>query len=162
EQAVTTLAGERREAPGQRERILVLVTDGQVGNEDQILRNLGQRVQDLRIFALGIDQAVNAAFLKRLAGRGGGSCDRVEREAGLGGVMDKVHRRIGTPVLTGLRLEPAGLEIDRHTLVPARLPDLFAGAPLVIQGRYRGAAKGSIALQAQDTAGRPWSAKVPA
>src|SRR5205823_1234832 len=42
----------------QRERILVLITDGQVGNEDQILRLLGKRLAGLRIFTLGIDQAV--------------------------------------------------------------------------------------------------------
>src|SRR2546422_7760728 len=33
-----------------RERILVLITDGQVGNEDQILRLLGKRLGGLRIF----------------------------------------------------------------------------------------------------------------
>src|SRR5204862_2419909 len=42
-----------------RDRVLVLLTDGQVGNEDQILRNLGKRVAGLRVFTLGIDQAVN-------------------------------------------------------------------------------------------------------
>src|SRR5262249_51496915 len=51
----------------QREWILVLVTDGQVGNEDQILANLGQRVGHIRLFTLGIDQAVNEGFLRRLA-----------------------------------------------------------------------------------------------
>src|SRR5262249_32090110 len=50
-----------------RQRIVVLVTDGQVGNEDQILRELGKRLKGIRVFTLGIDTAVNAAFLKRLA-----------------------------------------------------------------------------------------------
>src|SRR5262245_52385903 len=54
ELAAHTLAG----ADQHRERILVLVTDGQVGNEDQILHHTGERVRDTRIFALGIDQAV--------------------------------------------------------------------------------------------------------
>ena len=55
--------------------------------------------------------------------------------------MDRVHRRIGTPVLTGLRLESAGLHIDEGSLVQERLPDLFTGTPLVvtvhIKARYR-------------------------
>jgi Ca-activated chloride channel family protein len=158
QQAVLQLAGKDAE----RERILVLVTDGQVGNEDQILRGLAQRVQDLRVFTLGIDQAVNAAFLQRLACLGGGSCELVESEDRLDEVMAKVHRRIGAPVLTGLRLEPAGLEVDSPTVVPGRLPDLFAGAPLLILGRYRGGARGSITVKAQDAAGRLWSEAVQA
>ncbi len=125
---------------GDRDRILVLVTDGQVGNEDQILRNLGKRLRGIRVFTLGIDTAVNAAFLKRLADLGGGASELVESEARLEEVMDTLHRSIGTPVLTNLRLEPAGLEVMPGSVTPVRLPDLFAGAPVLIQGRYRGSA----------------------
>jgi Ca-activated chloride channel family protein len=153
DQAVRQLTGR----DPQRDRILVLVTDGQVGNEDQILRTLGQRLTELRIFTLGIDKAVNAGFLKRLAGLGGGACELVESEDRLDEVMDKVHRRLGTPVLTGLRLEAAGIEVFSPSIVPARLPDLFAGTPLLVQGRYRGAAKGKVTVQARDAAGRPWT-----
>jgi len=142
--------------PG-RERILVLVTDGQVGNEDQILRQLGQRLQGMRVFTLGIDQAVNAAFLRRLAILGGGVCELVESEDRLDAVMDRVHRRIGEPALTGLRLQANGLQLEGDTHVPARLPDLFAGAPLTLMGRYRGTAQGSITLEGRDAAGRPWT-----
>jgi Ca-activated chloride channel family protein len=161
DQAVKILAGEQSPAAAaNRDLILVLVTDGQVGNEDQILQSLGNRVKDLRIFTLGIDQAVNAAFLRRLASLGGGSCELVESEDRLDEVMDKVHRRIDTPVLSGLKLAPDGLEIEQHTMVPERLPDLFAGTPLTIMGRYRGGARGQVVLKGQDAAGRPWTETV--
>jgi Ca-activated chloride channel homolog len=156
--AVQTLAA----APSERERILVLVTDGQVGNEDQILRTIGSRVQGIRIFALGIDQAVNEAFLRRLAGLCNGVCDFVESEARLDAVMDAIHRRIGTPVLTDLRLEPTGLSILPDTLVPSRLPDLFAGAPLLILGRNQGTSHGGVILRATDASGQPWSQPIAA
>jgi Ca-activated chloride channel family protein len=58
----------------------VLITDGQVGNEDQILKALAPELRQVRVFALGIDQAVNAAFLKRLADLGRGTCELVESE----------------------------------------------------------------------------------
>lgn len=149
----------REKAQG-REYILVLVTDGQVGNEDQILKHLGQRVKGIRVFTLGIDQAVNAAFLRRLADLGGGRSEVVESEDRLDEVMDSVHRHIGAPVLTGLRLEPAGLKFLPESVVPGRLPDLFSGAPLIVSGRYRGDADGAIALQARDAVGQLWSAEV--
>jgi Ca-activated chloride channel homolog len=151
ELAVHTLGG----VDTRRERILVLVTDGQVGNEDQILHHLGESVRHIRIFALGIDQAVNEGFLRRLAALGRGACELVESEQRLEEVMAQVHRHIGTPVLTGLRLEPAGFQVVSDSLMPARLPDLFAEAPLCVMGRYRGAA-GTIGLQAHDAEGLPW------
>ncbi len=110
----------------------------------------------LRVFTLGIDRAVNEAFLKRLADLGGGGYTLVESEEQLDEVMDQVHRHIATPVLTGLRLEPAGLAFVPGSIVPARLPDLFAGTPVVVTGRYRGPA-GGLALQAREAAGGLWS-----
>ncbi len=146
-----------------RERILVLVTDGQVGNEDQLLRQLGPKAKELRVFTLGIDRAVNAAFLQRLAdlGKGGGS-ELVESEDRLDEVMDQIHRRIGTPVLTGLRLEPAGLRVVPGSVVPSRLPDLFADAPLLVLGRYRDMPEGAISLQGREAGGGMWLESVDA
>ncbi len=54
-----------------RERVLVLVTDGQIGNEDHLLQRFAGPLQATRIIALGIDQAVNESVLMRLAEPGG-------------------------------------------------------------------------------------------
>jgi Ca-activated chloride channel homolog len=121
-----------------RERVIMLVTDGQVGNEDHVLRELAPTLRNIKMFTLGIDQAVNAAFLRRLAAAGGGLCELVESEDRLDAVMTKVHRRIGTPIATELAVSASGVEIDRASLVPSKLPDVYAGAPVVIFGRYRG------------------------
>jgi Ca-activated chloride channel family protein len=160
--AVQVLASVGSQPSGPRDRILVLVTDGQVGNEDQILRKLGGQVAGLRIFTLGIDQAVNAAFLRRLAALGGGFCELVESEDRLDQVMDSLHRRIATPVLTRLKLEPSGLGFETGSLVPSRLPDLFAGTPLFLFGCYQGEAKGGLTMQASDGLGRPWTQTIAA
>ena len=147
---------------GIRNPALVLVTDGQVGNEDQILRLLAPRLGGVRVYTVGVDSAVNEGFLKRLAGLGGGACELVESEDRLDAVMDRVHRRIGAPVLTDLELEPDGLEIDLESLAPGRLPALFAGSPLVVSGRFKGSPGGAVTVRGRDAAGQPWSATVPA
>jgi Ca-activated chloride channel homolog len=160
--ALDLLAGPAGGEPAGRDLALVLVTDGQVGNEDQLLRLLSPRLGGVRVYTVGVDTAVNEGFLKRLAGLGGGACELVESEDRLDAVMDRVHRRIGAPVLTGLELEPAGLDVDRASLAPRRLPDLFAGSPLVVSGRFEGAPGGAIIVRGRDAGGRPWSATVPA
>ena len=148
-------------SPEERDRVLVLVTDGQVGNEDQVLATLGRKLNGIRVFTLGIDLAVNEAFLRRLAERGGGACELVESEQRLDEVMQSVHRRIGAPLLTGLYLEGEGVAIEPGEVVPRRLPDLFNGSPLLILGRYHGREESSLAIRATDTQGRAWSESVP-
>lgn len=145
-----------------RDRVLVLVTDGQVGNEDQILRELSRHLQGTRVFAVGIDRAVNAGFLERLGALSGGGWELVESEDRLDECMDRIHRRIGTPVLTELTLVGEGLALEPDSLVPARLPDVFAGAPVVVSGRYRGAPRGQLVVRGRDAQGLPHDERVVA
>ena len=155
--AVRTLAGGHDD----RERVIVLVTDGQVGNEDHILREIAPSLKNVRVFTLGIDQAVNAGFLRRFAGAGGGLCELVESEDRLDAVMAKVHRRIGTPVATELRLAPSGLDLQWETVAPTRLPDVYAGAPVVVFGRYRGSASSDASMGLEGTSyGDPLNVRV--
>ena len=148
---------------GERDRVLVLVTDGQVGNEDQILSELGATLGGIRIHTVGIDQAVNAGFLGRLAGLGGGRCELVESEERLDEALNRIHRRIGTPLLTNLALSADGFTVLDDSISPARMPDAFAGVPLVLRGRYRGSTEGAVArLHGITASGEKWQVAVPA
>jgi hypothetical protein len=130
-----------------RDAVVILVTDGQVGNEDQLLQELSGDLPRVRVHAVGVDQAVNAGFLWRLASVGGGRCELVESEDRLDEAMDAIHRRIGAPIAHSLSLRAEGLAVVEDTATPARLPDLFPGAPLVVSGRYRGSATGSLIVR---------------
>jgi Ca-activated chloride channel family protein len=159
---LTASPGGPKEPGEPRDRVLVLVTDGQVGNEDQILATLAPRLSGVRVHTIGIDRAVNAAFLQRLARQGGGRCELVESEDRLDEAMTQIHRRIGAPVVTDLRLTPDGLTIDPDSIEPSRLPDLFTGAPLVVSGRFTGEAAGAIAVSGTGADGEPWQTMVTA
>lgn len=143
-----------------RDRVLVLVTDGQVGNEDQIVAASADRLADVRVHTVGIDRAVNAGFLGRLAALGGGRCELVESMDRLDEAMTAIHRRISAPVLRDLRLEFDGAEPVAGTLTPARMPDLFPGAPVVLAGRLRAAGGGRVRVHARRPDGTPWSTSV--
>jgi Ca-activated chloride channel family protein len=148
-----------------RQRVLVLVTDGQVAGEDAVLKALAKAAGGRlpRVHTLGIDQAVNAGFLRRLADQGRGTCELVESEPQLDAAMDRIHRTIGQPVLTELRLEPLDGAWVADTLVPSRLPDLFADRPVTVFGRLTaGTAPLRIRVLAVDAAGKPWQQEVSA
>src|SRR5690606_20142997 len=120
----------------------------------------GGRLRGVRVHTVGIDSAVNAGFLGRLAAFGAGRCELVEAEDRLDAAMEHIHRRIGGPLVTDLALHadaPAG----RPATGP-RLGSLFPGVPPTGYGRYTGPAGGAITLRGRTPDGEPWERRVPA
>jgi Ca-activated chloride channel homolog len=153
-------AASEQTANSGRDRVLVLVTDGQVGNEDQILHRIGPLLARIRVHAVGIDRAVNAGFLSRLASAGRGRCELVESEDRLDEAAARIHRRIGAPLATGLALAADDLQIVPETVAPSLLPDLFPDGPVTITGRWRGRPGGTITVRGTAADGTPFENKV--
>ncbi len=120
----------------------ILITDGQVGNEDQLVA----AAQGLRLFTVGIDQAVNAGLLHRLAALNGGHCELVESEDRLDQVMTGLRRSIGNPAFTDVRLAFDGLDVVPDSVTPPGPVDVLAGVPLVVTGRFRGRPEGRVVV----------------
>lgn len=118
----------------ERDAVCLVVTDGQVGNEDQLLASLAPHLGQLSVFTIGIDRAVNAGLLNRLASAGRGRCELVESEDQLDDVLTSVHHRIAPPVLHSVELEADGGTIDDLS----GGADCFGGVPLVVRGRFSG------------------------
>jgi Ca-activated chloride channel homolog len=111
--------------------ILVLITDGQVGDESRVL-SLVQRA-NARVFTVGVDTSVNSGLLKRVAQAGRGTFVMTEPGAGLDSALEAIGREIGAPVVENLAI---ALEGGRLTdIAPERLPDLFAGRAATIAFR---------------------------
>lgn len=148
--------------PG-RDAVVVLVTDGQVGNEDQILEQLASRGHGVRIFSVGIDRAVNEGFLRRLAMSSGGALELVEGEARLDDAMDRIHRKLGTPLLRDLQVSGEGLTLHHESFTPERVAALFAGTPLELFGRFTASgdlARAAIVVRGTDAVGRPFEQRL--
>lgn len=141
-----------------RDRVLVLVTDGQVGNEDEILERVGARLDGVRVHTVGIDRAVNAGFLGRLALLGAGRCELVESEDRLDEAMEHIHRRIGSPLVTDVSLKAEGIDLVADTVTHAG--SLYPGVPLVVTGRYRGRPAGALTVRGRTADGLPWETRI--
>ncbi|HJT35265.1 MAG TPA: VIT domain-containing protein [Pirellulales bacterium] len=157
-QATELLAG----GDDAREGIIVLITDGQVAGEDSLLKTLASKKgRRPRIFAVGIDRAVNAGFLRCLADMGRGACELVESEDRLDEVMEHLHRLTSSPALRELRLEPIGWQWHADSLAPSRLPDVFVDRPVTIFGRHASASEElRLRLTAIDALGKVWQQEV--
>lgn len=120
----------RAEHSAGRHTRLVLITDGQVGNEDQVLRRMNSlRARRVPVHCFGIDTAVNDALLKSMASRTGGRCALMTPEEDIPAAVKALAVALRSPVLTGLALENGGDAAETVTVDDDRLtlPDLHAG-----------------------------------
>jgi Ca-activated chloride channel family protein len=116
-----------REKVSERIPVIVLLTDGQIGDESRVLKRIQREVGDSRIFTVGIDTAVNEHFLKRLATLSGGTSTFVVPGEQLETALKMVGREIGNPLLIDIKLTDENCGIFEKTIVPEKIPDLFAG-----------------------------------
>ncbi len=118
----------KRAKTAARAPVVVVLTDGQIGDEARVLKRIQQEIGDARAFTVGIDTAVNDGFLKRLAALGGGTATFVQPGGALEDALKAVGREIGAPLVVNLELEGAdGEKIEAGTVAPSAIPDLFAG-----------------------------------
>jgi Ca-activated chloride channel family protein len=136
-----------------RLRVVLFLTDGYVGNEDDVLATVHARLGASRLFSFGVGSAVNRYLLEEMAAFGRGDASVVRPDEDTGTAVDRFLARIATPVMTDVTVDWKGLPV--RALEPAAIPDLFLGQPLVVHGLY-GAPGGRATIEVHGTiAGAP-------
>ena len=87
---------------------------------------------------------MNRLLIEGLAHQGLGRPFVVEKPAEASEIAERFRQYVESPVLTNVKLEIDGF--DAYDLEPAKLPDLFGERPLVVMGKYRGQAHGTIRI----------------
>lgn len=136
----------RHSTAQERSARIVLITDGQVGNEAAIIEKMKQHA-GLPIYALGIDTAVNDAFLRTLGRVTNGGCTLQTPADDIVATVRKLGARLGRPVLTGVRPEGAW---ERPTDRPL---NLYAADTATISLRLGSETPGRILLRGRGADG---------
>lgn len=123
-------------APPGRSRYLLLMTDGYLGQEAEVLKVIRAGLGESRIFSFGVGQAPNRYLLNRIAALGRGVEAYLRLDEAPGPVIDAFLDRVSQPLLTDLQLNLGQARTSDHH--PDPLPDLFAGQPLILTARYDG------------------------
>lgn len=140
-------------------RIVCLMSDGFIGNEDEILQAVEREMGDrTRVFALGVGSSVNRWFVEELAARGKGKAQVATLDEDPAGKVKKFLETVRRPVITGVKLQWKGVEIVDQ--VPAKVPDLFDGEPLVVAGRFLSDRAGTVVVHGECN-GRSLRLEVP-
>lgn len=114
-----------------RVRQVVLITDAAIGDEQALLARIEKQRGEARVFAVGIGSAPNEYFIRRAAEQGRGSFELIRDIQQVDVRMGALMARIDRPMLGDVELRwPT--EADFY---PSRIPDLYAGEPLMVVAR---------------------------
>jgi Ca-activated chloride channel family protein len=137
-------------------RQVVFLTDGAIGNEQQLFDTITALRGRSRVFMVGIGSAPNTFLMTRAAelGRGSfthiGSVEQVEER------MRGLFGKLENPAVTGLSAKFSEAKAD---LTPLAIPDLYRGEPLVLAARLDKLA-GSVEIKGR-IGDRPWVVTLP-
>ncbi len=144
-------------ADAERPTIIIFLTDGLptsgVVDTPLILNNIDQAATpNLRIFPFGVGDDVDTVLLDSLAQEQRGASAYVRPGERVDEQVSAFYAKVSTPVLADLELAVDGVRIE--DTYPYPLPDLFAGAQLIVTGRYREGGPATVSLTGQVN-GRP-------
>ena len=115
---------------GDRLRQVIFLTDGSVGNESALFELIRKRLGESRLFTVGIGSAPNSHFMQRAADFGRGTFTYIGDLSEVGERMRTLFEKLEYPAMRNLRLtRNDGEPMD---VLPARLPDLYLGEPLML------------------------------
>ncbi len=141
-----------RDTPGYLRQV-IFMTDGAVGNEDQLFRLIAQRLGATRLFTVGIGSAPNSHFMTKAAQFGRGTFTYIGDLREVQEKMAGLFARIESPVLKDVEIRwPDGTPVETF---PPRVPDLYLGEPIVIAAAHA-SARGTIVVSGL-RGNQPWS-----
>jgi len=128
-------------------RHIVLLTDGDLGNEEEIFAALRLKLGGARLYTVAIGSAPNFFLASKMAQFGRGTFTHI---ADIGEIREQMRRLLETiesPVLTDVKLTFEGVQTAE--VYPQRVPDLFLRQPLLLYGRISRGQAGRVRLTAR-------------
>lgn len=138
--------------------IVVLLTDGQVGNEDEIAQAVLQSAPRTRFYTFGIGTNVSDHLLGELARRSRGGKESIHPGERIDDKVLATFARATARRVTDVRLETSGVTLEE--VAPGALPDLVDGEAFTILARYATPGEGTLTLRGS-LDGAPWTCSLP-
>jgi Ca-activated chloride channel family protein len=144
--------------PAEQSRIrqVVFVTDGAIGNEQELFATIANGRGRSRIFMVGIGAAPNSYLMNRAAELGRGTFTHIGDAAEVTAKMQDLYTKIGNPSVTELK---AKLDGNAAKLTPDMLPDLYRGEPVLLMAEADDPS-GTLAISGL-IGEQPWQVSIP-
>jgi Ca-activated chloride channel family protein len=118
-------------------RQIIFLTDGAVGNEDQVIKEVEKILGKARIFTFGIGSSVNRYLLDKMAEIGRGTVNYLLENEDIEEAIQKFANQAAFPVLGDISLEWENASVT--DVYPLPVPDVYFGQVLQLFGRFHSA-----------------------
>src|SRR6516164_5254871 len=145
-----------RAANGNTLRQVVFLTDGCIGNEQQLFDTITSMRGRSRVFMVGIGSAPNSYLMTRAAELGRGTYTHIGSVEQVESRMRELFGKLESPAVTQLSVTFSGTKAD---MTPTVLPDLYRGEPLMLVAKV-GELAGTMEINGR-IGDRPWSVTLP-
>jgi Ca-activated chloride channel family protein len=141
-------------------RQIIFITDGSVGNEEELYTLIEQDLGAARLFTVGIGSAPNSWFMRKSAELGRGTFEVISALHEVGEKMERLFKKLEYPQVTNIDVAwPGGSVIDSY---PEVVPDLYLGEPVTIRARAsNGFQAGDEVSISGDAASGAWTRRLP-
>ncbi|WP_434301310.1 VIT domain-containing protein [Corallococcus exiguus] len=128
-----------------RLRMVLFMTDGLIGGDEQVLATLQENLrEETRIFSAGVGSSTNRYLITKMGELGRGASTLVNLNRSEEDVAREFEQRMRGPVLTSVVVDTDGLPVS--DVYPKSVPDLFAGQPLFLVGKFTGTGDGVLRI----------------
>lgn len=127
----------------ERDRFVIFLTDGQIGNEGRILEEVrGIRGAHTILWSVGVGSSPNRYLLDGLAEEGNGRSFYVALQEDPGTVAARIYSQVNGSYIRDISFDWGDMSVS--DVFPEEIPFLFPGDPLFIVGRYAGGGSARI------------------
>ncbi len=110
---------------------IFFITDGDVGNETALIRNIHYSLGNTRLFSIGIGAVPNSYLLRKVSKYGRGTYTFINSVSEVESKIETLLEKVDNPILTDLAFEYEG----NPDLYPNPIQDLYHDEPLILFGK---------------------------
>ena len=125
--------------------VIVVLTDGEVGNEDEILAAFLAAQRTARVYSFGIGTNVSDALLAALADKTGGAIEMIHPGERVDEKVVAQFARATAPRVTDLTIKARGIELGE--IAPAEPKSLVDAEPFCLFATYEEPGRGVIEIR---------------
>jgi len=112
---------------------IIFITDGSMGNEAQLFRQINQQIGKARLFTVAIGSAPNNYFMNKAALIGRGTYTNIANLNDVDNSMNELFIKLSSPALTDVAIEWNGNAIQN----PKIIPDLYMDQPVIVTAKIK-------------------------
>jgi len=129
----------------ERPRQILVLTDGEVSNEAEVIDLCAQYAATARVFAFGIGAGVSEHLVRGVARASHGAAEFIYPGERMEPKVLRMFGRVHTPAFKSVHIDWGSLEVEQ---APAVCPPVFSGDSLTVFGRLTGGTTDRVVLHA--------------